>query len=246
MPRFFYNSQIIEVGAVYTLTETLLHHLKVRRLRAQDSITLFNGLGSEYRSVIVSMSQNCADVLILEKIDICRELPFSLTLAQGLCSNEKMDWLIEKSIELGVLTIQPLITAKSMIRIKPERIEQRMKHWQKLSWAACTQSGRNVIPKINAPLPLSKWIKNLNDNNQDQTLKIMPTLRGQYRFENLPKGASNNVIVLIGPEAGLHEEEETEAIKAEFIDLRLGQRVLRAETAGIALIAALNGLWHGF
>jgi 16S rRNA (uracil1498-N3)-methyltransferase len=243
MPRFFV-SMPLSAGALCELPLAVVRHLQVLRLQAGDTIHLFNGTGGAYRASLVELGKRHA----LAQLDAFEEreleTPYRLTLAQGIAGGDKMDWLIEKAVELGVAHITPLGTAKSVVRLQGERAQKRRDHWQALTEAACEQCGRNRVPAVDPIADLAVWLPQLGEPDG---LRLMLSPRGAQRFDTLPASAPGApVVILIGPEGGLSVDEEVLAAHHGFIALGLGERILRTETAGIALLAALAARWGGW
>jgi 16S rRNA (uracil1498-N3)-methyltransferase len=161
-----------------------------------------------------------------------------------------MDWLIEKAVELGVTRISPLITRKSVVRLHGERATQRREHWQALLEAACEQCGRNRVPVVDPVMDFSSWLANLGlekAQKKTESLRLMLSPHATHGFDTLPMTApAEPVLILIGPEGGLAESEEVQATECGFTPLSLGRRILRTETAGIALVSALAARWGGW
>ena len=240
MPRFFCPVPLI-IGAVIDLPETVAHHLFVLRLQMGDTIQLFNGEGGSYVASIAEIAKKRATAEIKVFLQEEVELPYSLTLAQALPEGSKMDWIIEKAMELGVSAIQPLASQRCVVRLSAERAEKKLSHWQGIIVAAAEQSGRNRLAHLSAPLDLSKWL-----GQQDIHQRIMLSPRAEQSLANWSRHhAPQAVSLLIGPEGGLTEEEEDFASRQGVIALSMGPRILRTETAGLAAIAALNAAWGG-
>jgi len=240
MPRFFCPVPLT-VGAVIDLPETVAHHVFVLRLQNGDTIQLFNGEGGCYVASIVDIAKKRASAELKVFLPEEVELPYSLTLAQALPEGSKMDWIIEKAMELGVSTIQPLASQRCVVRLSAERAEKKLGHWQGVIIAAAEQSGRNRLAHLSAPLDLGKWL-----GQQDIHQRIMLSPRADQSLAEWTKHrAPQAVSLLIGPEGGLTEEEEDMAIRQGVIALSMGPRILRTETAGLAAIAAINAAWGG-
>ena len=175
------------------------------------------------------------------------EPPYRITLAQGIAGGDKMDWLVEKAVELGVSRIAPLVTARGVVRSSAERASRRHAHWQGIVRAACEQCGRNRLPDVDPAYDLSKWLEMLPPADASAPLRLMLSPRGNNPFASVPvTPPSNGVTLLVGPEGGLSPEEEDVATAHGFVPLSLGPRVLRTETAGMAVLAALAARWGGW
>ncbi|MBK9594284.1 MAG: 16S rRNA (uracil(1498)-N(3))-methyltransferase [Rhodocyclales bacterium] len=210
------------------------HALRVLRLSVGDAVTLFNGEGGEYPGRIAEAGRGVR-VQLGAWIDIERESPLELVLAQALPSGDKMDFVVQKAVELGVARIQPLLAARSVVRLAGERAARRVEHLRQVAISACEQCGRNRLPEIAPILDLRQWLGQLAQDNQMQRLLLSP--QGGRRPRAL---AGNRFLLLVGPEGGLDMEEASTAGLAGFAALSLGPRILRTETAGPAALAALG------
>ena len=251
-PRFYCRADI-SVGQVLVLPPDVAHHAShVVRLREGDNLTLFNGEAGEYRAKILSLGPQGVIVMPEMHLDIERESQLIVTLVQALCSNEKMDWIVQKSVELGVSCFQPVTTQYSVIRLSAERAEKRTGHWQKVVISACEQCGRNRIPPVFPLMPLSSWLEsklnecpNLDNANSQKYFMLSPTAeKGLRDFPELAN--ANRVNLLVGPEGGFAADEEAAARMAGFIPLRLGKRLLRTESAGLAGLAAMQAVYGDY
>jgi len=246
MPRFFINAPLPS-GDTITLPAEVAQHARVLRLQAGGAITLFNGTGGQYQASIVSMGKRDVQVRIEAFCATEAEPPYSLTLAQGIAENSKMDWLTEKAVELGAARIVPLTTTRSVVRLTGERTAKRQAHWQRIVQAACEQCGRNRLPEVAPVQDFHAWLDAMPEALVDNETRILLSPRADMAFNALPQQApQGRVIVLVGPEGGLLPEEEALAQARGFIAIGLGPRILRTETAGIALLAALAARWGGW
>jgi len=229
------------------LPEAAAHHAhRVLRLKVGDALTVFNGLGGEYPAKIVGASRHVR-VLLGEQIERERESPLNITLVQGLPASDKMDWIIQKAVELGVSRIVPLAATRSVVRLSGDRALRRVEHWQSVAVSACEQCGRNRVPKIEPLFEMRSWLAQLPkaaDSKSETRLLFSP--EGKQRLSEFCSpailGASANIVLLIGPEGGLTAEEELAAQTVGFQAVLLGPRILRTETAGLAALAALAAL----
>jgi 16S rRNA (uracil1498-N3)-methyltransferase len=238
MPRFYVDTAL-RAGMSCLLPEDSAHHaLHVLRVRAGDDITLFNGRGGEYAARIAAIERLKVLLDVLAHRAIERESPLRMVLAQGISSGERMDFTVRKSVELGVAEIQPLLAASSVARPKGERAAARHAHWQKVAIAACEQCGRNRIPTVHAPIPAL-------DYRAATGTKVLLAPEAELRFSAACKDAQE-LTIAAGPEAGFSAEEQAAFADAGFVPARLGPRVLRTETAGIAALAALSALRGDF
>lgn len=238
MPRF-YCPLPLAVGATVALPEAIAHHVHVLRLSAGDPLTLFNGEGGEYAAVLTAVGKRQAQAELKAFSPREAELPYSLTLAQALPEGSKMDWIVEKAVELGAAAVQPLAARRCVVRLSAERADKKLEHWQAVAAAAAEQCGRNRLPHLTAPLDFGAWI-----GQSCLHPRILFSPRAQ---ESLSAWARHHppqaVTLMIGPEGGFSQEEEELAIAAGALPLSLGARVLRTETAGLAALAALNAVW---
>lgn len=242
IPRFFCPPAphaVLSPGARVDLPEAAAHHaLKVLRMKAGDALILFDGQGGEWQAEIVGAGRTAQAILRAHAEREC-ESPLSVTLVQALPAGDKMDWVIEKSVELGVAAIQPLATKRSVIRLSAERMEKRLAHWNQVARAACEQCGRNRVPAVAPVLDLPQYLAAAPRHN---ALRMMLAPGAAMAPDELP-APQQPVILMIGPEGGWDASEVQAAHAAGFQTLRLGPRVLRTETAGLAALAVLQARW---
>lgn len=235
--RLFVEAEL-RPRAKLALPEHAAHHAaRVLRLREGDPVVLFDGRGGEYEARLFMPGRNQVNAEIGAHREIERESPLAVTLVQAVSSGEKMDFTIQKAVELGVAAIQPVLTAKSVVRLDGERGAKKLVHWRRVAIAACEQCGRNRIPEIGEPLPLERY------QPRGQSSKIVLSPASDATLGSLAKGP---VTLAVGPEAGFSPEEESMLKRAGFVPVRLGQRILRTETAALAALAALNALQGDF
>jgi 16S rRNA (uracil1498-N3)-methyltransferase len=238
MPRFYVDAAL-RAGMSHWLPEEASHHaVHVLRARTGDELTLFNGRGGEYAGRIAAIERRRMLVDVLEHRALERESPLRMVLVQGVSSGERMDLTVRKAVELGVAEIHPVLAASSVARPKAERAAARHAHWQKIVIAACEQCGRNRIPLVR---PLVA----VGDYDGAIGTKILLAPAAELRFSAACK-AGDEFTIAAGPEAGFAADEEAAFADAGFVPVRLGARVLRTETAGIAALAALNALRGDF
>lgn len=236
-PRFF-CPQPLAPHSLAELPPGAAHHaLRVLRLSVGDAVTLFNGEGGEYPGRLVEAGRSVR-VELNEWLPVERESPLELTLAQALPSGDKMDWIVQKAVELGAARIQPLLATRSIVKLAGERAARRVEHWRQVAVSACEQCGRNRVPEIAPILDLRQWLGRLPQDNVICRLLLSP--QGGRRPREL--AGAGRFLLLVGPEGGLDEGEVSTASMAGFADLLLGPRVLRTETAGPAALAALGAL----
>ncbi|MDQ9169801.1 16S rRNA (uracil(1498)-N(3))-methyltransferase [Oxalobacteraceae bacterium R-40] len=238
MPRF-YCPQPLSIGAQITLPESIAHHLHVLRLSIGEYITLFNGEGGEYVAALISLERKRALAELKTFSPREAELPYTLTLAQALPEASKMDWIIEKAVELGVSAIQPIAAQRCVVRLGEDRTARKLAHWQGILASASEQSGRNRLPHLSEPMELPRWLA-----QHDLHSRIILTPRAEQPLSSWARHHSPQpVALLIGPEGGFSEQEEKAALDQGAIPLSMGSRILRTETAGLAAVAALNAIW---
>ena len=232
----------LQSGRTLTLPPEAAHHaLRVLRLRSGDELVLFDGLGGEYSGRVMEATE-VLRVTLESKRDIEREAPLALTLVQALPAGDKMDWVVQKAVELGVTTIQPVQARRSVVRLTGERADKRLTHWQQVAISACEQCGRNRLPSIGAVVDLPHYLAIAPEENETRLL-LSPQRGVRLSALSRPAGA---VTLLIGPEGGFDEGEETAAHSVGFQFVSLGSRVLRTETAGVAALAAILALWGDY
>ena len=260
MPRFYCPTSLA-TGDVLELPAGAARHVQVLRLQPGDGITLFNGManapqmGGEFAASVLRMGRSSVTVQVGAHSPVEREASRAVHLVVGMPANERMDWLVEKATELGVASIQPLMTERSVLRLNSERAEKKTAHWQSIAIAACEQCGRNRVPVVHAVMGLAQWSKTLA-NTLGNTLAStqsngQPGQRGpqnyllSLRAESRPLQQAmlaltpGAVTFLSGPEGGLAEGEEDAALRSGFVAVSLGARVLRAETAALAALTLL-------
>jgi 16S rRNA (uracil1498-N3)-methyltransferase len=240
MPRF-HISQPLSIGATVRLPDPVAHHIHVVRLACGDTITLFNGEGGEFSATLTTLDKKQATAEIKTFSARETELPYSITLAQGLPEGSKMDWIVEKAVELGAAAIQPLSAQRCVTRLSAERAEKKMMHWHGVIVAAAEQSGRNRLAQLAEPANFSSWLA-----RKELHHRILLTPRAEQPLSDWARHhPPQAVTLLVGPEGGWTEQEEELAMSAGALPLSIGPRVLRTETAGLAALAALNALWGG-
>ena len=252
-PRF-YCPLALRSGAQLSLPAGATRHAQVLRLQPGSAITLFNGglrsneaLGGEFEATVTQMGRNNVEVHLGDHHAIEREAAMRVHLAVAVPANERMDWLVEKATELGVASIQPLITERSVLRLAGERAEKKSTHWQAVAIAACEQSGRNRVPTVRAVLTFAHWMAQGASPAWPAVMRrlVLSLSNGSVPLarrsltDGTP-GSKGSIGILSGPEGGLSDGEERLAFEAGFAGTSLGSRVLRAETAAVAVLAALT------
>lgn len=242
MPRFYCPPPLPLSGSFNLPPEAAHHAARVLRLREGDTVGIFDGNGNGCQGLIVEVSGKRVVVGNMAATSVNRESPLQVLLAQALSSSEKMDWVIQKATELGVTEIQPLDTERSVARLTAERTAKRIEHWQQVAISACEQCGRNVLPKIHAPLDIMVWLQQTR-GIPDAKFILLPEGAASLPTQTQPQG---KVVLLIGAEGGFSQAESDTALHCGFTSIRMGARVLRTETAAIAGLAALQTLWGDF
>jgi 16S rRNA (uracil1498-N3)-methyltransferase len=242
MPRF-YCPPPLPPGGTFELPPDAAHHAaRVLRLREGDRVEIFDGLGNACHGMIAEMGGKRVVVGEITASNVDRESPLQVVLAQALSSSEKMDWVIQKATELGVTEIQPLDTERSVAKLSAERVAKRLEHWRQVAISACEQCGRNLLPKIHAPLDIMAWLQQMKESSSTKLI-LLP--QGATSLHGLEK-PNGGVVLLIGAEGGFTQAESDSALRCGFNPVRLGARVLRTETAAVAGLAALQTLWGDF
>ena len=241
-PRFYYPPPLPSAATLELPPDAARHAHRVLRLRVNDPVQVFDGEGNALDAKIGEIS---GKRVLLRELQNCMaeaEPPLRITLAQAMCSSEKMDWVVQKATELGAAQIQPVQTQRSVAKLSSERAEKRTAHWRGVTIAACEQCGRNVLPRVYAPQEFSAWLAQMRSFT-DAKFILLPESAATLREQPAPKG---KVTLLIGPEGGFSADEAQLARQVGFIPIRLGTRVLRTETAAVAGIAALQTFWGDF
>ncbi|SNS69619.1 16S rRNA (uracil1498-N3)-methyltransferase [Noviherbaspirillum humi] len=238
MPRFHFPHPLAP-GDSIALPEPVAHHLHVLRMKAGDGITLFNGQGGEYAAVLTAVERKRAQAEVKVFSPREAEPAHCLTLAQALPEGSKMDWIIEKAVELGVTAIQPLHARRCVVRLSAERAARKIEHWAAVAVAACEQSGRNRVPAVTEPADFESWVA-----RHDMHARLLLTPRAEMSLADWARHQPAQALTLmIGPEGGFSPEEEALALAGGAIGVHMGSRILRTETAGLAAAAMLNALW---
>ena len=225
-------------GEQISLSPQAARHVQVLRLQPGILIELFDGAGGVCTARIHHMGKHQVDVTV-EEVHLRGSTDSNVRhIVVGMPANERMDWLVEKATELGATRISPVMTQRSVLRLSGERAEKRVEHWQGIAQAACSQSGRNVLPIIDLPTHLTQYLNDSENNTQD--LKVVLSLQsGTRHWREMWQTPPLNVTLLSGPEGGLSPQEEQMALDKGFIAANLGRQVLRAETASLAVLAQL-------
>ena len=248
LPRFHCPTALIP-GDALNLPPGTARHVQVLRLQPNDEIILFNGQGGEFKAVITHMGRSDVSVRVGEQSHIERELNMGVHLWSGITANERMDWLLEKATELGATTLLPITAERSVLKLKGERADKKLAHWQAIAVASSEQCGRNRVLQVGTPVNLSQAIAQLSfapSQAARWVLSLAPGTRSLQEMMQTLKTSKDGeakrgeIILLSGPEGGLSPSEEAQAIAAGFVPVSLSHRVLRAETAPVAVLSALS------
>ena len=248
MPQF-YLPPPWETQKPHPIPLELLHHLRVRRISEGEVIPIFDGQGQIASATLVRLGNKSGELAITNvKEDAQSELPYGITLAQGLAGGDKMDWVIEKAVETGASRIAPLQCERSVIKLHrssdAERAQKRLLHWRAITQAACEQCERTVLPLVEPIQTMADYLSKTSDDHLKDTLKLIFCTGDHLSLaKTIAPLPAQNVILLIGPEGGFTPEEMELAIKAGFQAVSLGKRILRTETAGIAAISTIHAMW---
>jgi len=236
IPRF-YCPQLRQDATVLDLPETVHRHaVQVLRLKPGARMRLFDGMGFEVEAELTQVEKRHSQVQLLTAIETQSESPLNITLLQGVSRGERMDFAIQKAVELGVTTIVPVVTERCNVQLKQDRAQKRLDHWQGVLISACEQSGRASLPELAAVTTLEAALAGANDE-----LKLVLDPRASQGFNDLARPQS--LSLLIGPEGGLSEAEIDLAAQHGFTALQFGPRILRTETAAVAALAVVQTLW---
>ena len=227
-------------GAQFSLAPEAAQHVsRALRLKVGDSVTVFDGRGGEYDAVLQRIDRGRVDVKVGAFRDVEREAAVTVGLVQGLPEADKMDWIVQKAVELGVAWIQPVVCDRSVVRLAADRAARREAHWKRVAVAACEQTGRNQVPEVRPTLPFQSWLA-----EAPPTPRWMLTPGAPALAQRAPP--TEPFEILVGPEGGLSEREAEVALLRHCEPVSLGQRVLRTETAALAALAAIHALWGDF
>lgn len=234
IPRIFHPELLPDQGCI-TLSDDAANHVgRVLRMTPEQSIQLFDGSGAYFPAVISSVEKKKVTVTIQSREAANCESPLDLHLGQVISRGDKMEFTIQKAVELGVNTITPLISERCGVKLNAERFDKKLSQWQKIIISACEQCGRNSIPEIRPVMPLATWA---NESFEGLKLNLHP--RAEHSIQTLPTPV-HRVRLVIGPEGGLSREEIEQMRLQGFTDILLGPRVLRTETAALTAITALQ------
>ena len=263
MPRF-YTPQVLSTDAELALDAASARHVQVLRMQPGGTLMLFNGQGGEYAAQVTHMGRSEVRVHVGAHDAVEREAPRAVHLVIGMPANERMEWLVEKATELGVASIQPLMTERTVLRLSGERAEKKVAHWQAVAVAACEQSGRNQVPLVHPAMQWSAWLAQVTKRLAPHTVRcvlsvhqgsvhasslLQAQMQMQTQMQTVAEAGSLPshdfaVECLSGPEGGLSSAEEAAAIAAGYRPVGLGNRVLRAETAPLAALSVWTLAGH--
>lgn len=246
IPRFYCPCPLALEQTLSLPEEVFRHAIQVLRLQRGESLLLFNGAGGEYLAELTEINKRSATVFIQSFDPSNTESSLDLTLVQALIKPDKMDFALQKAVELGISAFQPLITQRSVVRTDKEKIDKKLQHWQAVAVSACEQSGRTKLPKIYAPQTLSHYLSQLDEHTTYLLLAPGSTqdLSQVTVHTHTTQHFTKHLAVLIGPEGGFTEDEVAACLAAKMQGIALGKRILRAETASTSVLAILQ-LLHG-
>jgi 16S rRNA (uracil1498-N3)-methyltransferase len=234
LPRFFVDTPLAAPGEI-TLPPGAARHVQVLRLQPGDALTLFDGSGPEWRAEVTAMGRSDVRVNLMAAEQPQRELARAVTLAVVMPANDRMDFLVEKATELGAAALQPLVSERSVLRLAGERADKKRAHWQGVAIAAAEQSGRTVPLRVEPVMPLAAWLSALPAPMDDEWRGLLSPRAAQP----LQAFAARRALFLSGPEGGLSDAEEDAARACGFAAITLGPRILRADTAPLAVLSWL-------
>lgn len=240
--RFFTKAPLVLNTSLQLSESAASHATRALRLNVGDSAVVFNGDGFDYACTLTSVKKNNVTAIVTNASPVNNESPLHITLLQAISSGDRMDFTIQKAVELGVRCIQPISSQRSVVKLSAERAEKRTEHWQGVAISACEQSGRAFVPHIAAPLSLDNWLSN---NPAHRTTRILLNPIGAKRLAEIAK-PTGEIQLLIGAEGGLSKEEIALATSHGFQSIVLGPRILRTETAALTAISAMQTIWGDF
>mgnify|MGYP000058801402 CR=1 FL=1 len=235
----FYHSKPINLNETIVMDDFASHHaLKVMRLKNNDQLILFNGDGSDYTGQVINITKRQVEVSIKSKKNIGSESNLKVIILQALTSSDKMDLIIQKTTELGISEIQPIVCERSIVKIKKDKIEKKLSHWRQVAIAACEQCGRAEIPKIREPENIIKYLERVMESDKDTKIILSP--EAAQSLDNIIPNSKQAIKVLIGPEGDFTKQELDFSIQKGFSPIKIGPRILRTETAPITILSILQ------
>ena len=238
-PRVFHSSPLKGKERVALDPQAAKHLLTVLRLKPGAPLVLFDGSGFEFDASIAELDKKQVWVSLAGMHGPAVESPLQVTLAQGVSRGERMDYTVQKAVELGITAILPVLTERSVVKLDKDGGAKKREHWQAVAIGACEQSGRVRVPELQPPLPLANFLADLPQTS----LKLLLNPLGGSTVNDLPKPADGRVLLLVGPEGGLSENERNLAARVGFVGLKLGPRILRTETAALVALSMLQARW---
>ena len=237
-----YTPQTLATGTLVKVDGKAAHHvIHVLRLRTGASVRVFNGDGGEFDAVLVDNGRADIRLEIGAAAATLPEPRLRIRLAQGIARHDRMDMILQKSVELGIGEIQPLWMQRSQTHLQGNRLEKRVQHWQGIIISACEQCGRATLPVLHAPVPYPDWI----NSNADEGLRLILQPDARNCLAVLP-APTDGITLLVGPEGGMNPDEQKLAVSKGYLGLRLGTRILRTETAALAALSGIQTLWGDF
>jgi len=244
--RLYYREKLKCGETIHLDADASTHLIRVLRTKIDSPVVLFNGDGFDYYAKTLDTNTKRTLISIDSKLETNNESNITINLIQGLSRQDRMDATIQKSVELGVNTITPIICQRSNLKFNKDKTDRKLTHWRKVIIGACEQSGRSTLPQLTEVFTLDTVELSLDENS----LKIILDPDSQTRLKNIEleqlKKCGNKIEVLIGPEGGFNEDELSYLKNKQFININFGPRILRTETAGPAIISALQLLWGDF
>jgi len=234
--RIYQEGNYVEGQDITLSMEASQHIAVVLRMDVGASLTLFNGTNLEFQATIVALQKKKVRVMIVQINEVSRESPLQIHLGQAMSKGDRMEWVIQKSVELGVHRITPLITARCVVKLDNDRMQKKVQQWQAIAVAACEQCGRNIIPLVDHPQHLVSFFSSAH-----ASLKWIVHPEGTKNWRDYPM-SETTMALLIGPEGGFSAEEVALALTHHFLPLSLGPRILRTETATISALSLLQAV----
>ena len=242
--RFHYQGRLGNGSEVRLHADAAHHAIRVLRLAIGEPVVLFDGRGGEFEARITRIDRGEVSVKTGAHRDTERESRLHVVLVQGLSSGDRMDITLQKAVELGVAAMQPVATERSVVKLKDERAQRRLEHWQNLIVSACEQCGRNRVPEVFPVLDFADWLAQLSPTSPVEQARLLLSPAADQALKALQP--PERIMLLIGPEGGLSPVEMQLAQSRGFRAARLGPRVLRTETAALAALSAIQALWGDF
>jgi 16S rRNA (uracil1498-N3)-methyltransferase len=239
IPRFYCPPPLALGGRVSLPPDAAHHAIRVLRMKEGDGLALFDGAGNEFMAKVLRMDKQSLTAIIEAPQANDRESPLRIVLAQGISSGDRMDYTLQKAVELGVTEILPVATERSVVKLSGERMAKRVVHWQNVVISACEQCGRSTVPEVHAVNDFADWLA----LETEAASRIVLVPGAKQRLADLPR-PQGRIVLLAGPEGGLTQDELSSAQELRgFVPVRLGPRILRTETAALAAIAGMQTLW---